>query len=65
MNAELPIILSIKVESTNGTTCLMGVEHVAECLRRFTMPKAGEVIKGEFWKVSIIEQRNLLNETSP
>jgi len=51
---ELPLELIIRLEATNGTALLSGVEEIARLLKAFTLPKKGQSIKGKFFCVTVL-----------
>ena len=57
---NLPLQLIIKVESTNGTTMLDGLESVTKILHNYNFPRDNQIIKDKrfkcpYWKVTILK----------
>jgi hypothetical protein len=60
MNKDHPIILTVFVQSTNGTTCVMGYKRIVDELLAYRQPKEGEVFEDKHWKAIVIESKNLM-----
>jgi hypothetical protein len=64
MTKDKPIVVTIRIESTNFSTQLRALEYMvsqmkATCAAR---PADGAVIEDKYWKLTVVERQNLLND---
>lgn len=57
---NLPLRLTIQIDSTNGSTMTKGIESIYEILKRYNFPKKGQVVEDKefstpYWKVTVLE----------
>ena len=52
---KLPMQLVLQLNSTNGTTMQKGVEAVVDVLKHFRFPKNRQVLKGDYWRVKVLD----------
>jgi len=53
--SPLPLSLVIRIDCTNGTTMLDGLEAVRTMLLAYRFPKKNQVIKDTNWKVTVLD----------
>lgn len=56
MNENLPMEVTVRVNSTNGTTMLNAFEEICRSLKSFEFPRG--TVETEFWKMEVLD-RNL------
>lgn len=58
--SALPLAITVRVQATNGSTLLKGLEDVRNQFLQMRIPKTGEVFAGQFWRAEITECVDLL-----
>lgn len=62
---SLPVILQLTVESTNGTTCLKGLEAVCDALKMMHFPDEGVFVDHHHYRVTVTKSNMLLPPVEP
>lgn len=56
-----PIIVILRIESTNFSTCRRALEHLIRIMKQLQFPPEGTIIESEYWKLSVNKKLDLLN----
>ena len=62
LKRKLPLRITVKIDATNLSTLLYGLEAVCEPFRRFQSPKKGQIFKSKFFQAEILDTIYSLND---